>query len=349
VAIAVRGLTRGGAERLVFQEAKAVQSAGLPVEVWYQVAGEFGGDLADLGVPTHAVGATNARTHMKRLLDTHPRLVVHTHSPSMGALLRVAATGLPRVRFIHTEHNLTSSYRRVTRAAHRLTSRRIDELVAVSKAVLQSAPNVPRRRVLYHLDLTTERKRTCLERRFKEDGPLRLLCVASLTPKKDHANLLRALERLETDTLAPIWVGIVGEGRTRPEVSELAQRVNERCAGITVELLGARDDIPELLECADVLVLPSKSEGLPLIVMEAMAASTPVVATAVGGVPELVEHDRTGLLVPPQDEVALAEAISRLLGDRELRRCLASRARESVLDLASTPWTDEYLAIFEAE
>ena len=285
VAIAVRGLGRGGAERLVFQEAKAVKAAGLPVEVWYQVGGEFVPDLADLGVPTHVISAANGRGHMKRLLASHPRLVVHTHSPSMASLLRVAAAGLARVRFIHTEHNVVSSYRPGTRVAHRLTSRRIDELVAVSEAVLESAPNVPRRRVLYHSDLATDRMRACLDVRFKEEGPLRLLCVASLTPKKDHANLLRALERLDTDILGPVWLGIVGDGPTQPEVSDLAQRVNEGCPGVTVELLGVRDDIPELLAEADALVLPSRSEGLPLIVMEAMAASTPVVATAVGGVP----------------------------------------------------------------
>ncbi len=137
-----------------------------------------------------------------------------------------------------------------------------------------------------------------------------------------------------TDPSGPPW-------RTSPRASTTA------ASGITAQLLGELDDIPCLLAAADALVLPSKSEGLPLVVMEAMAASTPVVATAVGGVPELVEHDRTGLLVPAEDDAALAAALGRVLEDRDLRRSLACRARESVIQLTSTSWTDEYLAMIE--
>ena len=85
--------------------------------------------------------------------------------------------------------------------------------------------------------------------------------------------------------------------------------MNQTGNGITVELLGRRDDIPELLAAADALVLPSRSEGLPLVVMEAMASSTPVIATEVGGVPELLEHGVTAMLVPPEDEIILRATI----------------------------------------
>jgi glycosyltransferase involved in cell wall biosynthesis len=322
--------------------------AGLPFEACYLGGGVLVGELAELGVPPLDTRDTTGGAHMRRLLATHPRVVIHTHPPSLAAIRGIAATGLDRVRFIHTEHNVVSSYKPHTRVLHRLTSRRIDELVAVSTAVLASAPNVPRRRVLYHADLATDRMRACLELRFKESGPLRLLCVASLTPKKDHATLFRALERLDTTKLGPVWVGIAGDGPLRSDVEELAASVNDRDIGITAELLGVLDDIPCLLADADVLVLPSKSEGLPLIVMEAMAGSTPVVATAVGGVPELVEHDHTALLVPAEDDTALATALRHVLEDRDLRRSLAAHAREAVIQLTGTSWTDEYLTLIEA-
>ena len=105
----------------------------------------------------------------------------------------------------------------------------------------------------------------------------------------------------------------------------LAHQVNQTGNDITVELLGRRDDIPELLAAADALVLPSKSEGLPLVVMEAMASSTPVIATEVGGVPELLEHGVTAMLVPPEDEIILRATISDLLG---VSRTPASVARQ---------------------
>ena len=96
-----------------------------------------------------------------------------------------------------------------------------------------------------------------------------------------------------------------------------------------MRLLGTRDDVPALLAEAGIFVLSSRSECLPMSVIEAMAAGLPVVATAVGGIPELVEHERTGILVPPGDARALAAALSRLAGDAGLRQRMgeAGRAR----------------------
>jgi glycosyltransferase involved in cell wall biosynthesis len=98
-------------------------------------------------------------------------------------------------------------------------------------------------------------------------------------------------------------------------------------------LVGERDDVPGLLSDADVFVLASRSEGLPLSVIEAMAAGLPVVASDVGGLRELVRDAETGVLVPPSDATALASALRPLLADRQLRRRLgvAGRARAKAL------------------
>ena len=106
-----------------------------------------------------------------------------------------------------------------------------------------------------------------------------------------------------------------------------------------VRLAGERDDVGELLAAADLFVLSSRSEGLPLSILEAMAAGLPVVASDVGGVPELVVDGETGLLVPPGDPHALAAAIDRLLDDPDLRRRLGAAGRLRVseqFDLEST-------------
>ena len=92
--------------------------------------------------------------------------------------------------------------------------------------------------------------------------------------------------------------------------------------------LGRRDDVSSLLACCDLFVLPSWAEGLPNCVLEAMAARLPVVATRVGGIPELIEDGRNGLLVPPKDPAALAAAIRRLLEDSSLADKLAQGAQE---------------------
>jgi glycosyltransferase involved in cell wall biosynthesis len=126
----------------------------------------------------------------------------------------------------------------------------------------------------------------------------------------------------------------VGEGPDRNAIEAEIRRLELQGR---VRLAGERSDVPELLAESDVFVLSSRSEGLPVSVLEAMAAELPVVATDVGGLAELVVDGETGILVPPGDEAALTEALGRVVEDRELRRRLgaAGRARaESSFDLS---------------
>ena len=94
-----------------------------------------------------------------------------------------------------------------------------------------------------------------------------------------------------------------------------------------VHFLGSRRDVPDLLNAMDIFVLPSYSEGVSLALLEAMAAGLPVIATAVGGLPEVVEDGATGLLIPPRDAAALARALTRLLADPAWAKTLGDQAR----------------------
>jgi glycosyltransferase involved in cell wall biosynthesis len=150
------------------------------------------------------------------------------------------------------------------------------------------------------------------------DGePPLVLSVTRLKAPKDGVTLAQALARLERGSYR---ASIVGDGPDRPEV--------EAALGDAGELLGERGDVPQLLASADVFVLSSRSEGLPMSILEAMAAGLPVVASAVGGIPELVADGETGLLVPPGDADALAAALQRLVGDPELRRRMGAASAE---------------------
>jgi len=150
----------------------------------------------------------------------------------------------------------------------------------------------------------------------------RLISVGRLAAPKDWSTLLSALTELDPETFAELV--IVGDG---PERERVEHEVKMRSLG-RLRLLGERDDVPDLLSDADVFVLASRSEGLPLSVVEAMAAGLPVVASDVGGLHELVRNGETGVLVPPGDPAALADALRPLLVDRELRRRLGSAGRE---------------------
>jgi glycosyltransferase involved in cell wall biosynthesis len=157
-------------------------------------------------------------------------------------------------------------------------------------------------------------------------GRPRLLTVGRLQAPKDAVTLIRALGALRE---RPFEAVVVGDGPDRPAVEEEIRLLGLEPA---VELAGERDDVPELLASADLFVLSSRSEGLPLSILEAMAAGLPVVASNVGGVPEAVVDGHTGLLVPPSDPQSLAAAIGRLLDDPARRRRLGEAGRLRVAE-----------------
>jgi glycosyltransferase involved in cell wall biosynthesis len=163
-----------------------------------------------------------------------------------------------------------------------------------------------------------------------DGAPPKLISVGRLKAPKDPVTLLRALAALPTEDFDAL---IVGDGPDRPAVEELTAQLG--LAG-RVRLEGERRDVAELLAASDVFVLSSWSEGLPVSVLEAMAAGLPVVASDVGGVSELVLDGETGILVRPGDPDRLAEALGGLLSDPDRRRLLgeAGRARaERLFDL----------------
>ena len=162
-----------------------------------------------------------------------------------------------------------------------------------------------------------------------EARPL-VLTPARLNKQKGHSVLLEAIAQVPDAVFA-----LAGEGPERPALEALAARL-----GIAdrVRFLGYRTDIPRLLGACDLFALPSLYEGSSLAVLEAMAAGRAVVSSAIGGTDELIEDGYSGLLVPPGDAAALASALRRLLGDRELRETFAARARERVKrDLTREP------------
>jgi glycosyltransferase involved in cell wall biosynthesis len=153
-----------------------------------------------------------------------------------------------------------------------------------------------------------------------------VLLLGRLAEEKGHALLIEALKLL--DSRWPSLIAIfAGTGPLEAEVRALC-----KAAGVTdrVRFLGYRQDLRPVLAAADMVVLPSVSEGLPLAAVEALAAARPIVATAVGGTPEVVLNDQTGLLIPPGNPAALAEAMDRVLSDRSLALRLGTSGRTFV-------------------
>jgi glycosyltransferase involved in cell wall biosynthesis len=154
--------------------------------------------------------------------------------------------------------------------------------------------------------------------------PGRILMVGRLAPPKRPDLALRALALLRR-TRPEAELHVVGDGTLRPEAERLA---GELGLGEAVRFLGTRADLPELLAESDCLLLASDYEGFPLVVIEAMAAAVPVVATDVGGIHELIEHGRTGFVAAAGDAAALAGALEVVFADPQQARRLGEQGRQ---------------------
>jgi len=155
--------------------------------------------------------------------------------------------------------------------------------------------------------------------------------VARLDQLKDHLTAIRTIQRASRQ-VPNVRLALVGEG---PELELIRDEIRVRGVDDHVRLLGLRHDIARLLRAADLFLLTSISEGIPVTIIEAMASGLPVVSTAVGGVPEVVVPEETGLLAPAGDDAALAEAVVRLTGDLDLCRAMGERGRVRAKDVFS--------------
>jgi glycosyltransferase involved in cell wall biosynthesis len=167
-----------------------------------------------------------------------------------------------------------------------------------------------------------------------------LLCVGRLSPEKGHPDLIDAIRQL--DEVPAFHLVIVGEG---PEHRALERKIEKLELGKFVTLAGQQNDLNAYYSAADIFVLPSHSEGSPNVLLEAMAAAIPVVATRVGGVPEIATDGRTSLLVPSKNPRAIAEALKRLLNDRQLRRELGQTAVQRAAQYDPAHYSDSIVEI----
>jgi glycosyltransferase involved in cell wall biosynthesis len=286
-----------------------------------------------------------------RALRAERPAVFHAHLPAplngRYGLLAAAISRVPAV--IATAHLVDDAPVRFRFGFSQWATACVDRYIAVSEGVarrMRARLRVPDRKIqVIRNGVEVGGSPRQADPRFRAalagdaERPI-VLTVARLDAQKGHAYLLAAA----ADIPDALFV-FVGEGRERPalEAQARALGVAER-----VRFLGHRDDVPDLLAACDVFVLPSRYEGLPLSVLEAMAAARPVVATAIEGTDEIVRHGETGLLVPPAAPSALAEAIRAVLADRALatRMGQAGRARAG-REFSMSRMIDEVTGVYD--
>jgi glycosyltransferase involved in cell wall biosynthesis len=259
-----------------------------------------------------AVGADVVHNHMYRAE------VIGTQ-----AAWRLAAAGRRRPFVVGTVHSSRIRSEEDRDLLRRLTPR-MDHLVAVSRAIVRKLEDegrvgAPISLIYNGVDLERYRHHeVCctLHREYELPAAAKVVgVVARLEPEKGHPTLLEAWPEVVA-AVPDAHLLIVGEGSQREALEAQAGALGLLDHGRpSVTFTGRRDDVPAVTAALDVAVLPSYREAQGLSILEAMALSRPVVASAVGGIPEMIDHGRTGLLVPPHDAAALAAAITRLLTD----------------------------------
>jgi glycosyltransferase involved in cell wall biosynthesis len=322
----LHGLWVGGAEVLAARLARNLAGTCRFVFACLDQLGSLGQELRDEGFPVHVLGRRPGFDWgcSRRLADLLRRervdlLHAHQYTPFFYAMMARLHYRRPPVLFTeHGRHQPDYPRRKRIVANHLLLTRR-DRVVGVGEAVRQALihnEGIPAERVgvIYNgINLTPfadgSPDRNALRQEIgvgAED--LVIFQVARLDYLKDHATAIRALKHVVQRRQA-VKLVLVGEG---PELRSIQEVIRHHGLEPHVRLLGLRKDVPRLLPAADLFLLSSISEGIPLTVIEAMAAGLPIVATRVGGLTEVVEEGHTGLLAAAGDENGLAEHMVRL-------------------------------------
>jgi glycosyltransferase involved in cell wall biosynthesis len=357
IALALESSGPGGAEQMVLRLAGELRArgheplivtlrpgwmteraaaAGLRFELLPQRAG-----LDPLWIPRFAAWLRRER------ID-----VLHSHEFAMNVYGGLAAlvARVPSVATIHGRHWVSDRLRR--RLAYRALAATGMPIVAVAEDLAQFLRDAgfpaDRIRVVPNgipvpASPTwpgTAQERSAARRALGVPEHCRLLvAVGNLYPVKDHATLLRAAAGLDG-----VHVAIAGRGEEEKRLRSLAEQLG---LDDRLHLLGLRDDVDRVLAAADLFVHPSRSEGLPLAILEAMAAGVPIVATRVGGVPRALDEGRCGVLVAPEDANALAHALRSLLQAPSRAAELGRAAHERALATGSlSTMADRYLELY---
>jgi glycosyltransferase involved in cell wall biosynthesis len=349
----IKGLGPGGAERLVTWLCDA-RATGTECEVAYLLPAKshLVEGLEAAGVPVHLIGSPAGLrdprwvARLVRLVRSRRPDVVHVHSPAVAAVARVALRALPgRPVLVSTEHNVWTSFTRFTRAANAATIALGDAHLAVSREVRASMSPAAQQRttvVLHGIPLRSvaaaRAGRSSARAELGMGDDILVMTVANFREKKDYPTLLEAARQ------CPEHLRFVAIGQGPLEAAMHARR-DELGLGERFRFLGYHPEPLRLLAAADLFVLASRYEGLPIALLEAMAVGVPPVATAVGGIPEVVTDGVDGRLVPPGRPAELARALQELAASPEARTALgrAAAQRAGDFDVARTQRTLEEL------
>jgi glycosyltransferase involved in cell wall biosynthesis len=358
VALCAAGEIWGGVEQFIETASEELRRRGVGFVVLLLNEGLLAKRLRESALPVEVVRTVGkydptGAFRIGRALRRHRIRIVHVHGYKASLLGGIAAK-LNGMRLVKTEHGSLEPFSGWARLKMKVnlwldeafSKRFLDAIIFVSRDIQQNLASRYRRipqTVIYNaIQRIDDSGDPASTPPLQPEGAFRIGIVGRLKPIKGHEVLLRAFSQLAHRSELRLY--IFGEGPTEPTLRRLCRESGHEDR---VQFMGFRENIHGYMRQLDVMAMPSFHEGIPYAALEAMSLRVPLVASRVGGLREILEHEVDALLVPPGDAEALARAIERLATDPDLRSRLVRSARNKVQDqFQASPMVDRYLAVY---
>ena len=335
----VEELTIGGLEKILTTIVLNLNKKKYNVSVWCLREGGFFADkLVKEGIDVKILRISTSRNPLSiyklyRLLKSHKFDIIHTHAYSAGTIGRVSAFLAGVTIVISHNHSVYTYYNKYYHFVEWLLSFITDRVICISDKINVFAREIQRISAKELITIHNGIDDVCAVTGKRSSGlkkelgiPIKHSVVGTIAHLEEHKGLKYLLKAasLLLASRSDISFLFVGEGTLKGELKKL-------CVDLKIEkdviFAGERSDIPGLLFSIDIFVLPSLREGLPLAILEAMACGKPVIATNVGGIPEVLKHGENGILVSPKDPEALYRAMNELLDNRKKREKMGRKGK----------------------
>ncbi len=332
----------GGSEQLSATIAKKLHERGFPVSVCSLTGpdGPIRNRLELDGIPCFSAGMGRVSRlrflyNLYKVFRKEKPNVAHIHHIPLfiQAYLPAKLAGIKRIVLTEHSNHLTKNESRLKKLS-RFFSKRADVVTTIHDGLREffiKELGVPENRVITVANGIDTNKFSPAKNAVAaelDSGKFVISCIGRLVPEKDHENLFRAVRELIDSGVSDFEVLVVGDGPRFEELNNCIEKLN---ISAYVKMLGAQNDVIGILRRSDIVVLSSKTEGLPMVLLEAMSAGVPCVATDVGGIPQLLS-DGGGIVVPSQDSKSLADAIKDTYENRAKLKAAGDRARQRIVD-----------------
>ena len=327
----VSSLDMGGMEHFVLRLVLSQRQVGMESSVMTFKRGVLLQTAHNMAVPVNLIDSKSKTLRILKCLITFKRIkpdIVHAHNPT-SLQYAILSKLTSNSHIIITDHAQTKGIIRNQSLIERYLT---DIVVAVSKHTADKSTLQGKKPGISIIHNGIDIKKYNIERidirnKLKLGDNFTAIMVASFTQVKGYDILLKSINILINNGFSFIMM-LVGDGPEYNSIELLSKNLNINKDYI--RFLGNRNDVFDLLNASDMFILPSRLEGLPISILEAMSQRLPVIATNVGGIPELVIDGETGILIPPNDPLALAEAMKRMISDPDMRRRMGEAGYQRV-------------------